>query len=112
MQQWQYWLVVAGLVVWELYWIVSALGVKRAASKEPLLSRLPVVIAIGLGLVCLIAPWWLSSTGSDPPFMPQGGIFFYVGAQVLQLSGLALAIWARGGARPQLERAHHHQGRP
>lgn len=93
MQGWQYWLVVAGLVTWEIYWIISALGVKRTASKEPLLSRLPVVIALGLGLVCLIAPWWLSAALAQA-FIPQGGIFFYVG-EVLQLSGLALAFWAR-----------------
>lgn len=93
MAPWQYWLVVSGLVVWELYWIISALGVKRAASKEPLLSRLPVVIALGLGLVCLVAPWWLSGVLAQA-FLPQGGIFFYVG-EALQLSGLALAFWAR-----------------
>lgn len=93
MASWQYWSVVSAMIVWELYWIISALGVKRAAAKEPFLSRLPVLIALVLGLLCLLVPEWLSGALAEA-FLPQGGIFFYVGL-ALQLSGLALAFWAR-----------------
>lgn len=93
MQSWQYWSVVALWVVWELYWGISARGVKRASTKEPFLSRLPVLIALITGIACMLVPDWISPYLARP-FLPQGGMFFYLGYAV-QVSGLTLAFWAR-----------------
>lgn len=93
MASWQYWLVVALWVVWEVYWGISAMGVKRATAKEPFLSRLPVLIALVTGIACMLVPNLLSSYLARP-FLIQGGLFFYIGIAV-QVSGLALAFWAR-----------------
>lgn len=93
MATWQYWSVVALWVVWEIYWGISARGVKRAAAKEPFLSRLPVLIALVTGIACMLVPNWISPYLARP-FLPQGGVFFYFG-YVVQVAGLALAFWAR-----------------
>ena len=93
MASWQYWSVVALWAVWELYWGISARGVKRAASKEPFLSRLPVLIALITGTACMLVPEWISPYLARP-FLPQGGVFFYLGYAIL-VSGLSLGIWAR-----------------
>lgn len=93
MQPWRYWSVVALWVVWELYWGISARGVKRAAAKEPFLSRLPVLIALITGIACMLVPEWISPYLARP-VLPQGGIVFYFGYAV-QVTGLCLAFWAR-----------------
>jgi len=93
MESWQYWSVVAAWIVWEIYWGYSARGVKRAATKEPFFSRLPVLLALLMGIVCMLVPQWISPYLARP-FLPQGGIFFYLGYAVL-VAGLSLGIWAR-----------------
>jgi len=90
---WQYWSVVAAWVIWEIYWGLSARGVKRAAAREPFLSRLPVLIALLAGIACMLVPQWISAYLARP-FLPQGGIFFYLGYAIL-VAGLSLGIWAR-----------------
>ena len=93
MQQWQYWSVVVLWIVWEVYWGISSRGVKRAAAKEPFLSRLPVLMALLLGIVCMLVPEWISPFLARP-LLPQGGLFFYLGYALL-VAGLSLAFWAR-----------------
>lgn len=93
MAAWQYWLVVAAWIGWEIYWGLSARGVKRAASKEPLPSRLLVVVALILCFVFLLVPNWFGSF-LDGSFLPQGGLCFYIGFALL-LAGMAFTAWAR-----------------
>ena len=82
MASWQYWLVVAAWIGWEIYWGLAARGVKRAVSKEPLASRLLVVAALLLCFVFLLVPNWIAGFFAQP-FLPQGGLFFYIGFALL-----------------------------
>lgn len=93
MASWQYWLVVAAWIGWEIYWGLAARGVKRAVSKEPLASRLLVVAALLLCFVFLLVPNWIAGFFAQP-FLPQGGLFFYIGFALL-LGGMVLTAWAR-----------------
>ncbi|HEX2666839.1 MAG TPA: isoprenylcysteine carboxylmethyltransferase family protein [Gammaproteobacteria bacterium] len=93
MSEWSYWVIAAVWILWEAYWIISARGVKRAASKEPLLTRVPVFMGLLLGFVLLLAPWWLG------PFfgrriLPDDRLLYAAGVFLL-LCGVCLAFWAR-----------------
>ena len=93
MAAWQYWSVIAAWIAWEIYWGLSARGVKRAASKEPLASRLLVVAALILCFVFLLVPNWIAGFFARP-LLPQGGLFFYIGFALL-LAAMAFTVWAR-----------------
>ena len=93
MQPWQYWLVIALWILWEFYWGYSVRGVKRAASKEPLPSRLLVLLGLVLCFLFLLVPEWIAAPLARP-FLPQGGFFYYLGLAVL-IAGLAFSAWAR-----------------
>ncbi|HEY4126760.1 MAG TPA: isoprenylcysteine carboxylmethyltransferase family protein [Gammaproteobacteria bacterium] len=93
MSDWRYWLIVALWVVWGGYWIVSAIGIKRAVQKEPLLSRLPVLIGLVLAPCLLLAPSWFGKL-VDRSFTWQTDVTYFPGL-VITLCGLSFAIWAR-----------------
>ena len=93
MADWRYWLVVAIWIVWDGYWFLSARSVKRAASKEPLLSRIPVVIGLVLGAVLMLAPWLLGSFFGQR-FLPVSDAPYFAGLALL-VFGVYWAFWAR-----------------
>ena len=90
---WHYALICTLWLIWEAYWIISAWGVKRAASKEPLTSRIPVLIGLVLGFVLLLAPSWLGSFFGQR-FLPDSDTLYFIGLAVL-LFGVYWAFWAR-----------------
>ena len=93
MFNWRYWLVLAIWAVWELYWGISSRRVKRAASKEPLATRIPVLMGLVLGFVLLLAPGWLGYFFGQR-FLPADDAFYFTGLAVL-LFGVYWAFWAR-----------------
>lgn len=90
---WRYGLVAAAWIAWEVYWGISARGVKRVASQEPLPSRLLVLAALILVFVLLFVPGWFNATLTRP-FLPRGPDLFYLGFGG-QLCGMGFAAWAR-----------------
>jgi len=93
MVDWRYWVVVCIWAVWELYWGISARGVKRAASKESLATRIPVIVSLLLSLVLMLAPGWLG------PFFgqrisPDTDLLYFAGLALLGF-GMGWAFWAR-----------------
>ena len=93
MAHWHYWLVLAIWATWEIYWGVSSRRVKRAASKEPLATRIPVVVGLLLGFVLLLAPGWLGDFFGRR-FLPEDDLLYFTGLAVL-LFGVYWAFWAR-----------------
>ena len=93
MFDWRYWLIIAIWAVWEIYWGVSSRSVKRAASKEPLATRIPVLIGLVLGFVLLLTPGWLGSFFGQR-FLPENDILYFAGLAVL-VFGVYWAFWAR-----------------
>lgn len=94
MFDWRYWLIVAVWVIWESYWIVAALGTKRATRKEPLLTRIPVVVGIFLSAALLLAPNWFGSF-MDGSFTGHSDATYFPGL-ALTVIGIGFAFWARG----------------
>ncbi len=90
---WRYWLIVAIFILWELYWGVAALGTKRATKKEPLITRIPVVVGILLAIVLLLAPGWLGSF-MDGSFTAHSDVTYLPGL-LLACAGMGFAFWAR-----------------
>lgn len=88
-----YWLIIAIWVTWESYWIATAWGTKRATAKEPLASRVPVVIGIALSACLLLAPFWFGGF-IDRSFTDQGNLAYFAGL-LLTLCGVGFAFWAR-----------------
>jgi hypothetical protein len=82
MSDWRYWLIVAIWIVWEVYWGVSARSVKRAASKEPLATRIPVLLGLVLAFVLLLAPGWLGPFFGQR-FLPADDILYFAGLALL-----------------------------
>jgi protein-S-isoprenylcysteine O-methyltransferase Ste14 len=78
---------------WYIYWVVAAIGVKKASRQESLLSRLshtaPLIIAVAL--VAAPRPWhgWLSDR-----FLPRTVETYWLGVAILAV-GLGFAVWAR-----------------
>jgi len=93
MLDWRYWLVVAAWVVWDGYWMISARGVKRAASKEPWSSRGPVVLGLLLSPLLMLAPWWFGGFMARR-FLPEDDLLYSLGILVLAC-GVYWAFWAR-----------------
>ena len=93
MFDWRYWLIIAIWAVWEIYWGVSSRSVKHAASKEPLATRIPVLIGLLLGFVLLLAPGWLGPFFGQR-FLPANDILYFAGLAVF-LSGVYWSFWAR-----------------
>jgi protein-S-isoprenylcysteine O-methyltransferase Ste14 len=93
MSDWHYWLIVAIWAVWESYWIISGLSTKRAAHKEPLLSRAPTFIGLVLAVCLLLAPGWFGSL-MDQRFAWQTDAAYFPGLAML-LCGMVFAFWAR-----------------
>lgn len=93
MFNWRYWLVFALWVIWEGYWSLSSLGVKRATRKEPWTTRGPVVAGLVLGFVLLLAPGWFGPF-LNRRFLPGNDVIYYTGLALL-LSGVYWAFWAR-----------------
>ena len=93
MFDWRYWLIIVIWVVWEVYWGVSSRSVKRASSKESLVTRIPVIIGLLLGFVLLLVPGWLGPFFGQR-FLPENDLFYFAGLAVL-LSGVYWAFWAR-----------------
>ncbi|HEU5399258.1 MAG TPA: isoprenylcysteine carboxylmethyltransferase family protein [Gammaproteobacteria bacterium] len=91
---WRYWLIVAVFALWELYWGVAAMGTKRATRKEPLITRIPVVVGILLAIVLLLAPGWLGSF-MDTSFTAHSDATYLPGL-LLACAGMGFAFWARG----------------
>lgn len=90
---WRYWLILAVWGTLEIYWGVSARGVKRAASKEPLATRIPVVIGLLLGFTLLLAPGWYGAFFGQR-FLPDEDPLYFIGLTVL-VFGVYWAFWAR-----------------
>lgn len=93
MFDWRYWLIVALFALWELYWGVAAMGTKRATQKEPLLTRIPVVVGIVLAAALLLAPGWFGSF-MDQSFTAQTDATYLPGL-VIACAGMGFAFWAR-----------------
>ncbi|HEY1773570.1 MAG TPA: isoprenylcysteine carboxylmethyltransferase family protein [Gammaproteobacteria bacterium] len=93
MSDWRYWLIVVFWAVWEGYWIASSRSVKRATQKEPLASRIPVLIGLVLAPCLLLAPGWFGSL-MDRSFTWQTDATYLPGL-ALALCGMAFAFWAR-----------------
>jgi protein-S-isoprenylcysteine O-methyltransferase Ste14 len=93
MFNWHYWLIFAVWAVWELYWGISARSVKRATSKEPLATRIPVIIGLLLGFLLLLAPGWLGPFFGQR-ILPDDDILYFAGLALL-LFGMYWAFWAR-----------------
>jgi protein-S-isoprenylcysteine O-methyltransferase Ste14 len=93
MFDWRYWLVVVAWIVWDGYWILSARGVKRAASKEPWTSRGPVVLGLVLSPTLLLAPGWFGNFMGQR-FLPQDDLIYVLGILLLAF-GVYWAFWAR-----------------
>ena len=93
MFDWRYWLIVAIFVLWELYWGLAAMGTKRATQKEPLLTRIPVVVGILLAIVLLLAPGWLGRF-MDGSFTAHTDATYLPGL-ALACAGMGFAFWAR-----------------
>ena len=93
MTAWRYWLVFAIWLIWEAYWTISARGVKRAASKEPLSSRLPVIVGLLLGFLLMLAPGWFGSFFGRR-FLPESDVLYFAGLALL-IFGVYWAFWAR-----------------
>ena len=93
MFEWRFWLIASLWVIWEAYWIISARGLKRPTSSEPLSSRLPVIIGLALSIALLLVPNWFGSfIGGD---ITQHDDLSYFGGLVIALAGMAIAFWAR-----------------
>jgi protein-S-isoprenylcysteine O-methyltransferase Ste14 len=90
---WRYWLIVALLAIWESYWIIASLGTKRATQKEPLISRIPVVLGIVLAAALLLAPGWFGSF-MDRSFTAHTDATYLPGF-LIALGGVSFAFWAR-----------------
>ena len=93
MLNWRYWLIVAIWAIWELYWGISARGVKRATSKESLSTRIPVIIGLLLSLVLMLAPGWLGPFFGQR-ILPDDDALYFAGLALL-LFGMYWAFWAR-----------------
>lgn len=93
MLNWHYWLVFGIWLVWEAYWTISARSVKRASSKEPLSSRIPVLIGLVLGFTLMLAPGWFGGFFGQR-FVPESGPLYFAGFAVLVV-GVYWAFWAR-----------------
>ena len=93
MNEWRYWLVFGIWLVWEVYWALSARSVKRATSKEPLSSRIPVLIGLVLGFTLMLAPGWFGAFFGQG-FVPESDPLYFAGLAVL-LFGVYWAFWAR-----------------
>ncbi len=93
MSAWHYWLIIAVWATWEIYWSVSAWGVKRAASKEPLATRIPVVIGLLLGFSMLLVPGWYGPFFGQR-FLLANDLIYFAGLALL-LSGVYWGFWAR-----------------
>lgn len=93
MFDWHYWLIVAIWVIWEGYWAVAAMGTKRATQKEPLLTRIPVVVGIYLAAALLLVPNWFGSL-IDRSFTGQSDAT-YIPGLLITLAGLGFSFWAR-----------------
>lgn len=90
---WRYWLVLGTWIVWDGYWFISARGVKRAVSKEPLISRIPVVIGLVLSALLMLAPGWFGPFFGQR-FLPESDVIYFAGLALL-LAGVYTAFWAR-----------------
>jgi len=93
MFDWRYWLIISIWAVWEIYWGVSSRSVKRAASKEPLLTRVPVLIGLLVSFILLLSPSWLGSF-FGARFMPETNLAYFAGLALL-VFGMYWAFWAR-----------------
>lgn len=93
MLAWRYWLIIALWGVWEAYWIGTAWTTKRATAKEPLLSRVLIVIGIALSAVLLLAPFWFRGLVNEI-IVPRNDIAYFTGLLVT-VGGIGLAFWAR-----------------
>ncbi|HEV2322228.1 MAG TPA: isoprenylcysteine carboxylmethyltransferase family protein [Gammaproteobacteria bacterium] len=93
MADWRYWLVVAIFALWEIYWGVAAIGTKRATQKEPLVTRIPVVVGIMLGAALLLAPGWFGSF-MDGSFTAHTDAIYLPGV-LIACAGMGFAFWAR-----------------
>ncbi|MGE5624491.1 MAG: methyltransferase family protein [Bacillota bacterium] len=93
MEGWRYWPIIALWVIWESYWIGTAWTTKRATAKEPLLSRIPIVIGIVLAASLLLAPFWFGGLVNEI-IVPQGDATYF-GGLLVTLGGIGFAFWAR-----------------
>jgi protein-S-isoprenylcysteine O-methyltransferase Ste14 len=93
MSGWRFWLLAAIWIAWESYWIISARATKRAASKEPWVSRGPVVAGILLSVALLFIPELFGSLPARS-FTGQGDATYFSGL-LLTLCGVSFAFWAR-----------------
>lgn len=93
MSDWRYWLVLGTWIVWDGYWFISARGVKRAASKESLGTRIPAVIGLVLSALLMLAPGWFGPFFGQR-FLPESDLLYFAGLALL-LAGVYWAFWAR-----------------
>jgi protein-S-isoprenylcysteine O-methyltransferase Ste14 len=93
MFDWRYWLIVAIWAVWKAYWLISARGLKPATEKEPLTSRIPIVIGLVLAICLMLVPGWFGSFMGQS-FTGQTDATYLPGL-VIALGGISFAFWAR-----------------
>ena len=93
MPVWRYWLIIALWGIWVAYWIGTAWTTKRATAKEPLLSRIPIVIGIALSSCLLLAPFWFGGF-VNAIILPRSDLSYFTGFLVT-VSGIGFAFWAR-----------------
>jgi protein-S-isoprenylcysteine O-methyltransferase Ste14 len=81
-------------LAWAAYWWLSAHGVKRAARRESVASRLAHLGPLALAVLLLVAP--RASTGAlGARFVPVAAPWLPALATLLTALGLAFAVWAR-----------------
>src|SRR5579871_5676852 len=80
-------------VLWCLYWLASALRVKRTARRESLLSRLSHILPVGCGVWLIFAPLRHPAWFAAPLLPPAAGRC--AAAALLVALGLLFSVWAR-----------------
>jgi protein-S-isoprenylcysteine O-methyltransferase Ste14 len=80
-------------LLWALYWVIAACGVKPVRQREPMASRLAFVVPSLLGALLLIIGHRL--TGSLGARLIGGGWMRYGIALGLVVIGITFGIWAR-----------------
>ncbi len=81
-------------LAWALYWMVSAVGVKRTERHESLASRLSHVLPLVVGVTLIAWPHLYLTGWLSRPLLPPGPLRFG-GALALVAAGLAFTVWAR-----------------